>query len=126
MVDQHWKALLCEVELLWASHLEVQLGDVGKRNFPSLDAGQAARIQDQATMKWDRSSVVVGDIPHHQYLVWVDGSSRMSQKRRKHLCAVMEVLTVQPPMDVSPPTKEAPQQHPKRSHWQPRQLDGYF
>lgn len=98
---------------------------MGKRNLPSLDAGQAVRILDQATVKWDRSSVAVGAIPQ-QHLVRLDGSGRASYKNRKHLCALMEVSTVPPPLDVNPSTDDVPRQHPKSSYWQSRQPDGYI
>lgn len=128
MVDRHWKSSLRERELRWASHREeVQLGEAGKRNLPPLDAGQAVRIQDQATLKWDRTGVIVGALPHRQYLVRLDGSGRTSYRNRRHLRAVREVPTIPRPSYINPPAaEESSQQRPVRRHRRPGWLDDFI
>lgn len=127
LVDRHWKASLRERELRWASRREeVQLGVASKRTLPPLDAGQAVRIQDQATLQWDRTGVVVGALPHRQYLVRLDGSGRTSHRNRRHLRAVGEATSIPPSSDVHPPAEEAPRQRPKRIQRRPGWLDDFI
>ena len=58
------------------------------RSHPPLTAGQRVRVFNEAARRWDRTGVVVEVKEHHQYLVRLDGSGRVSLRTRKHIRAV--------------------------------------
>lgn len=82
----------------WADHLERREKEMARkcdalrdhtsslRTLPKLSVGQAVRVQDAVTKRWDRTGVVTRLLrPIRQYTVRLDGSGRLVIRNRKFL-----------------------------------------
>ena len=66
-----------------------------------LSVGDRCFVQNQtgtAPIKWDRTGIVTGVLPHDQYVVKVDGSGRVTKRNRRFLRAFKPASTkIEPP-----------------------------
>ena len=60
-----------------------------------IKTGERVWVQNQATLKWDRSGTVIEAMAYRQYTIRLDGSGRLSKRNRKHL----KIMNEQSPID---------------------------
>ena len=90
MVRQSWKDVWGQKELAlrkrftrWHESLKEH-----SKALPPLNAGDACFVQNQHgahSKRWDRSGTIVEVLPHHQYMVKIDGSGRLTRRNRRFL-----------------------------------------
>ncbi|XP_014667992.1 PREDICTED: myosin-1-like [Priapulus caudatus] len=82
------------------------------RPLPPLTIGDYVRIQNQTgpnPTKWDKTGIVVEVRQFDQYVVWVDGSGRVTLRNRKFLRQYIPVIPRAPLlMAPGPPTPPVP------------------
>ena len=98
--------------------------DAHTRALPPLTPGDTVRLQNQTgphAKRWDRTGVVVVAKPHHQYLVKVHGSGRVTLRNRQFLRRIQSLADpgaspVHVPVPVSPPATSPPRPHKHSDH----------
>ena len=88
MVDAHWIQALNNREIQMAENNDKIVSSRTSRRHTPLHTGDKVRIQNQATKMWDRTGVVIEQLPHRQYNVRLDGSGRISLRNRWHLSPI--------------------------------------
>ncbi len=122
---QYWRDILADREETlqkrhskdhdrWSEHT---------RTLPQLMIGDLVRIQNQTGQfpnKWDKTGCIVEVRQHHQYLVRVDGSRRLTLRNRQFLrryhtksTSYSKDMSMDPPaQQFIPPTPPAPRDMP--------------
>ena len=92
-VAEHWADYLTEREEKMAERITRAAQPVMPA-LPRLQAGQAVRVQDERTRRWERTGVIVA-AKHsiRQYTVRLDGSGRLVLRNRKSLKPINVTLT---------------------------------
>jgi hypothetical protein len=88
------------------------------KNLPLLRVGDCVRVQNQMgnnPLRWEKTGVIVEVRPHDQYVVKIDGSSRISLRNRKFLRRYEPVFPMRPKILIPDPgssNTSDPQKHP--------------
>ena len=90
-VNCNWRKTLREREVKLAeAHKEVIRKNGAHKTLPPISTGARVWVQNQASLKWDRSGIITEALGNRQYTVRLDGSGRLSRRNRKHLKLISE------------------------------------
>ena len=90
-VNIHWQRSLRDREIKMAeANNELMTNGEAHRTLPPISTGTRVYVQNQATLKWDRSGTVSEALENRQYTVILDGSGRLSRRNRKHLKVISD------------------------------------
>ena len=130
-VNYNWKKTLREREVKLAEAHENVISKSGAhRTLPPMSTGARVWVQNQVSLKWDRSGTIAEDLGHRQYTVRLDGSGRLSRRNRKHLKIISELKpSATGSQDATSDTAATPDtqqvSRPKRMTKQPERLTYY-
>ena len=130
-VNYNWRRTLREREVKLAeAHKEVVRKSGIHRTLPPISTGARVWVQNQTSLKWDRSGTVTEALENRQYTVKLDGSGRISRRNRKHL----KIISEPAPANITTPSATTgtaatpntqPVERPQRRTKQPDRLTYY-
>ena len=129
-ISQNWHKRLRQREVKLAeAHKEVVRKRGEHRTLQPISTGRRVWVQNQMSLKWDRSGTITETLGNRQYTVKLDGSCRLSRRNRKHLKVIIVSPTTTATQGATNGTAAAPhtqQVHrPQRRTKQPDRLTKY-
>ena len=130
-VNYNWRRTLREREVKLAeAHREVVRKSGEHRTLLPISTGKRVWVENQVSLKWDRSGTVTEALGNRQYTVRLDGSGRLSRRNRKHLKIINEpapanTTTPRATNDTAAAPSTQPVERPQRRTRQPDRLTYY-